>query len=939
MLSRASGSIACPFMGSALRKSLSWTLAVCLLLGAASLHWPSLQQPAAGAIVSGQVPKGLTPAASHRIQELVRQAGYSLNWHAPTDEMPAAHYSGANHAQGWELAFGQGGVHVTPRDRDAGWRWALAFSGYGYAGQVQPAAGAPAMQAEGNRMTYHWDGNLTEWYANEGGGLEQGFSLQRRPAGLAGSGPLHIELALQGTLVPRLTGDAIHFLDSQGGAILRYDRLYVTDATERILPAHLEIDTGNSGHAAPATIRIVVDDSAAVYPIAIDPWLQQAKLTASDAAEGDRFGYSVAVSGDTVVVGAPYDVNSELQTGSAYVFVRPAGGWANSTEAARLTASDGADKDQFGYSVAIDGDTIAVGAPASVVDGDDAGSVYLFLRPEEGWATSTESAKLTASDGADGDKFGHSVGVSGQTVLVGVPSDDDNGSGSGSVYLFVEASGGWATATETAKLTASDGAANDKLGHTVAISGDTAVAGAPYDDDNGSNSGSAYLFVRPSGGWATGTETAKLTASDGSNFHGLGESVAIHGDTVAAGAPGTTDHGNHTGSVYVFVRPETGWQTAKETARLTASDGEEGDNLGDSVAISEDAIVAGAPYDDDAKNGAESGSAYLFIRPAGGWATGTETQKLNRTDASAGDEFGGAVSASGGAAVIGTEWDDDGGNSSGSAYVFVNGFCSKTSGDWSSKDAWVGGAPPSDRDDACISSGNTFVVSGEAQVRRLLIAPGATLILPAGASLSVEEIVTNDGTMQQTVDVDKASVDFLEIQNGDGSLTLYRGVTIDTTSSGASLGEVTVTVRELNPGEYCTGSGADSPPYARRCYNLQPTNDGAARVRLWALSDELEGVDQSNLAVYRYIGNSEWEELAGGGGVVKSSSSYVYADGDTTGFSSFLLAEAGNGPTAITLRGLEVRADPLAVAGLLGGLMAAVAGALLLGWRTRRGRP
>ena len=191
------------------------------------------------------------------------------------------------------------------------------------------------------------------------------------------------------------------------------------------------------------------------------------------------------------------------------------------TQTAKLTASDGAASDYFGYSVAISGDTVVVGAYYDDIGANtDQGSAYVFVKPESGWADMTQTAKLTASDGAASDYFGSSVAISGDTVVVGAYYDDIGANADqGSAYVFVKPASGWADMTQTAKLTASDGAADDYFGNSVAISGDTVVVGA-YDDDIGSNTdqGSAYVFVKPANGWADMTQTAKLTASDGAQM-------------------------------------------------------------------------------------------------------------------------------------------------------------------------------------------------------------------------------------------------------------------------------------------------------------------------------------------------------------------------------------------------------------------------------------
>ena len=198
-------------------------------------------------------------------------------------------------------------------------------------------------------------------------------------------------------------------------------------------------------------------------------------------------------------------------SGAAYVFTRNEGVW---DDGVKLTASGGAAYDNFGISVAVDGDTVVVGAPGNDGAGADSGSVYVFVKPTGGWATSTETAstetaKLTASDGAALDYFGYSVAVDGDTVLVGAYQDDDeenDSEDSGSAYIFTKpnSSGGWADwdpmeDTETAKLTASDGADDDWFGVSVALDGNTAAIGASGDDDNDIDSGSAYVFVKLSG--------------------------------------------------------------------------------------------------------------------------------------------------------------------------------------------------------------------------------------------------------------------------------------------------------------------------------------------------------------------------------------------------------------------------------------------------------
>ena len=194
-------------------------------------------------------------------------------------------------------------------------------------------------------------------------------------------------------------------------------------------------------------------------------------------------------------MGAYGDGDFGIFSGSAYLFSKPAGGWVGPVhESAKLTSSDGAAYDYFGYSVAIDGNTVVVGAYGDDDSGDSSGSVYLFRRPDSGWKSMMESAKLMPSDGAAYDYFGYRVAIDGDTVVVGAYGDDDSGDASGSAYLFSRPFGGWTRGHQNARLSAADGEAHDFFGSSVAVSGNTVVIGAKGDKERGTGSGSAYIF-------------------------------------------------------------------------------------------------------------------------------------------------------------------------------------------------------------------------------------------------------------------------------------------------------------------------------------------------------------------------------------------------------------------------------------------------------------
>jgi hypothetical protein len=422
------------------------------------------------------------------------------------------------------------------------------------------------------------------------------------------------------------------------------------DGNTAIIGAHNDDDKGS--------------DSGSVYLFkALDaPCIEQAKLTASDGATSDFFGWSVAISGDgnTAIIGASADDDKGDNSGSAYVFTRAGTTWS---QQAKLVPADGAAYDYFGISVAIssDGNTAIIGAYIDDDKGADSGSAYIYIRSGTTWS---QQAKLVAADGAANDFFGYSVAISsdGNTAIIGAFYDGDKGSYSGSAYIYIRSGTTW---SQQAKLVAADGAANDQFGISVAISGDgnTAIIGAYYDDDKGS----AYIYIRSGTTWS---QQAKLVPADGAIGDQFGWSVAISsdGNTAIIGAFGDDDDkGDNSGSAYVFTRAGTTWS---QQAKLVAADGATNDQFGISVAISSDGNTAiiGAYIDDD--KGADSGSAYIYIRSGTTWS---QQAKLVPADGATSDYFGNsvAISSDGNTAIIGAYYDDDKGADSGSAYIFT----------------------------------------------------------------------------------------------------------------------------------------------------------------------------------------------------------------------------------------------------------------------------
>jgi hypothetical protein len=539
-------------------------------------------------VAPGDTPDGLAPGAWESITAQIAAGPYR---DYPQDN---GSFQSANPAHGWQIGYSSDGVtELTPRDATATpWRWGLQLTGYGFGDLTVPVQ-APQLLAAEAQFTYRWDALIDEWWKNGTNGLEQGFTLHSPPAGAALGEPLRVELAISGDLRGEQRGTDLAFLDPSGATAFTYSNLCAWDATGRDLPGVMSLADG----------RIVLSITAdnAVYPLTIDPLVQQAYLKAANTETGDQFGFSVAISGDTLVVGANTEDssatgvngdqanNSVTSAGAAYVFVRNGSEWS---QQAYLKASNTESGDQFGTAVAISGDTIVVGAifeasSATGVNGnqDDnstffAGAAYVFVRNGSEWS---QQAYLKASNTESGDQFGDTVAISGDTIVVGAVFEDSNATGvngnhddnsasaSGAAYVFARSGTTW---SQQAYLKASNTGVGDFFGDTAAISGDTIVVGALGESSDGTGvngiqfnnslnfSGAAYVFVRNGSEWS---QQAYLKASNTDAEDRFGSAVAISGDTIVVGATGeassaTGVNGNQadnsaaqSGAAYVFV--------------------------------------------------------------------------------------------------------------------------------------------------------------------------------------------------------------------------------------------------------------------------------------------------------------------------------------------------------------------------------------------------
>ena len=478
---------------------------------------------------------------------------------------------------------------------------------------------------------------------------------------------------------------------------------------------------GSASVLAVAFAAILLDacgPSGDSLPVAQDPAPQAATyLKASNAGASDQFGWAIALDGDTLVVGAPEedsvatgvnsnqfaDFNTLDNRGAVYVFVRSGGIWVQQAYIKPLVHDA---QDNFGRSVAISGNTLVVGAPSegsgirtNPADNSAPGSgaAYVFVRDGTSW---TQQAYLKASTIGTNANFGSSVAISGETLAVGAPLD----AGAGAVFVFARQAGAW---MEQAVVRGSNTGAGDRFGISVALSADTLAVGATGEDNNAigvspahpennlrSESGAAYVFTRSGTTWS---QQAHIKASNPDGLDEFGWAVALSGDTLAVSSKEERSaavgiNGNQTdntavdaGAVYVFVRAGTVWT---QQAYVKASNTEAGDAFGSSVALADDTLAVGASFESSAARGLngnqadntrnDAGAVYVYARTGTTWS---QRAYVKATNTDAADAFGtiaisgqtlavGAIGESSSATGINGNQSNNSAPSSGAVYVF-----------------------------------------------------------------------------------------------------------------------------------------------------------------------------------------------------------------------------------------------------------------------------
>ncbi len=616
------------------------------------------------------LPNGVTAQDWLHIKQQIAASRYHPR---PTDEGFVA----MNAAQGWQVNYARDGKTILQNaEVEIGMKLA----------SVGPLLikREPTLMADGDTLTYQHSNGTEEWWVNSPDKTEQWFRINNR---LSTEGELQLTIGLETNAEVSQSGNQLVFT-TQTNKRISYDRLKVWDSQGLVLPSHMQLA------ADQASITLVVDDRQASYPITIDPSFSQEhylKPVVVDAL--DEFGFSMDVDGLTMVVGTPFEdsaatiINGDSSdnragaAGAAYVFTYDFNGWQ---QQAYLKASNAESGDKFGESVAISGSYIVVGAANE--DGDanstmdnpnnsrlSAGAAYVFKQDGTNW---TQQAYLKAHE-TGGDEFAETVDIDGSTIVVGskwedgdrnstVDDTNNNAANAGAVYVYTRLGSEW---SQQAYLKTSQAEVSDQLGISVAISGDTIVAGA-FGEDGDANStintpnnaaseaGAAYVFVRDDGQWS---QQAYLKAHNAQANDEFGKVVAIDGDTLVVGTVLEDGDANSTmassnngatdaGAAYVYVREDAVWS---QQGYLKAGNAEADDEFADSLAISGNTIVVGAPSEDgdgnstmDSPNNdlSNAGAAYVFVRVDDVWG---QKNYLKADNAGLSDRFGNAVALRG----------------------------------------------------------------------------------------------------------------------------------------------------------------------------------------------------------------------------------------------------------------------------------------------------
>jgi len=383
-----------------------------------------------------------------------------------------------------------------------------------------------------------------------------------------------------------------------------------------------------------------------------DSFATQDIILAGDGKAEDYFGFSAAIDGTTVLIGAyKADIDGVIDAGVAYVYVLGDKGWY---QQAKLVADPIFAEDTVGGNVALKNDVAMLGVMRRDYKGKDSGAVVSFERESNTWA---QSQIFTAPDAKPGDAFGQTIALTEKFLVIGAPRNDALGVDSGAAYIYKRENGTW---LYQEKITAIDGAAGDLFGISVAIDSSTLLVGADLHDEKAENAGAAYVYVLDDNQWK---QEAKLVASDGGKTDIFGVRVSISENTalISARRDDIDELGIDAGSAYIFVRDGNTWA---QEVKLTSPDGAADDRFGRGVALNGDTAIISAMNHD--ANGVDTGAVYVYKKGTSGW---DYTSKIVAKNSMPGDRFGWNVALSNGVAVVATPNHDANGQESGAVYI------------------------------------------------------------------------------------------------------------------------------------------------------------------------------------------------------------------------------------------------------------------------------
>jgi hypothetical protein len=599
---------------------------------------------------------------SESLKQAVTKARFGLQWH---ERSPfggkGSGYLALSHDQDLNAWFDETSVTIRQTNKEAQTRVRLQLKALGYGEQLIPAPPIAKRSAEGNRIEYHRkNSEVIEWYENRPAGIEQGFTINRRPEreNSIANEPLRLVISLNGDLHARVSDDSqrLQFVNAAGESLMSYSKLMAKDAESKTIPGHLE--TNASGDE----IVLVIEDQDAKYPLVVDPITtnEEVRFFASHFEAGSAFGGAVAISGNLAVVGAwGEDVLGNPDTGRVYVFLRSGSTWTFDQGLSPLSAPL-----RCGWTVAVEGYFIVFGCPGTSTGN---GRAYVAQRLA---AQNYQLLSLDPLGDVVGDSFGWSMAISGDKVAVGVPNFDTPAQTNAGAAFVYELSSNFSVARNWI-LTAPQPQANAQFGYDVDISGSAFVIGQPLMDAGGlTDSGGAFVYrVDQFGAFR---EEGQLAPQDPGAIDHFGADVAISGDTIAVGSPlDDNNKGVDAGSVYVFVKGANDDWTQQQ--KLLASDGFANDQFSAfAIDIQDNTLVVGG-YRNDIPDqpfnpNEDSGEAYVFTRSDATWS---EQARFRAIDGSLGDLFGIAIAISGDSVIVGAQNDDAGGFAdAGSASVY-----------------------------------------------------------------------------------------------------------------------------------------------------------------------------------------------------------------------------------------------------------------------------